>query len=305
MPKYNNNKMLFILCIILTTSITEGKKSTNSIDTNKENKNSLTIKANYNLAQATETEKFPRNKEIRVSNPKIMVTNALQTKQNQRKIGKISEHKIEMLTVEKLPRKTETKVNNPNLTVTNIWWTKQNQRRKEKLPSYEEEIFNEKNNKHKTNIMKDHKRRREDEEKMNAQIWEEARAWEKEEKTERIAAGGRKEIKKRLEAKGIITIDEKICLTIQKEKNKLKQRRFTGALKETKRELETIIEAKEEKEKELKNLKERHRTEKRALKKKISEYKEQLYKTQEERKQITGNKEELEKERDYYKDREI
>ena len=85
------------------------------------------------------SEKFPRNKKIRVSNPKIMVTNALQTKQNQRIIGKISEHKIEMLTAEKLPRKTETKVNKPNLTVTNTWWTKQNQRGKEKLPSYEKE----------------------------------------------------------------------------------------------------------------------------------------------------------------------
>ena len=48
--------------------------------------------------------------------------------------------------------------------------------------------------------MEDRKRRREDEEKINAQIWEEARTWEEEEKTERIAAGGRKEIKKRLEA---------------------------------------------------------------------------------------------------------
>ena len=45
--------------------------------------------------------------------------------------------------------------------------------------------------------------------------------------------------------------------------------------------------------------------EKRAFKKKISDYKEQLYKTQEERKQIIGNKEELKKERDFYKDREI
>ena len=139
---------------------------------------------------------------------------------------------------------------------------------------------------------------------MNAQIWEEVRAWEKEEKIERIAIGGRKEIKKRLKAKGIITTDEEIRITIQKEKNKLKQRRFTGALKETKRELELIIEAKGEKEEELKNLKKRHRVEKRALKKEISEYKEQLYRTQEEREQITGNKEELEKERNYYKDRE-
>ena len=100
-------------------------------------------------------------------------------------------------------------------------------------------------------------------------------------------------------------MDEEIHITIQKEKNKLKQRRFTKALKETKRELEIIIEAKGEKEEKLKNLKERHRMEKRALKREISEYKEQLYKTQEERKQITGNKEELEKERDYHKDREI
>ena len=234
-----------------------------------------------------------------------MVTNALQTKQNQRIIGKISKHKIETLIVEKLPRKTETKISNPNLTITNIWWTKQNQRRKEKLPSHEEEILNKKNNKYKTSIMEDHKRRREDEEKINMQIWEEARTWEKEEKIERIAAEGRKEIKKRLEAKGIITTDEEIRITIQKEKNKLKQRRFTGALKETKRELEIIIKANGEKEEELKNLKERHRTEKRALKRKISEYKEQLYKTQEERKQIMGNKEELEKEKDYHKDREI
>ena len=148
--------------------------------------------------------------------------------------------------------------------------------------------------------MEDRKRRREDEKKINTQIWEEVRTWEKEEKTERIAAGGRKEIKKRLEVKGIIATDEEIHITIQKEKNKLKQRRFTGALKETKRELEIIIEAKGEKEEELKNLKERHRTEKRALKKEISKYKEQLYKTQEERKQITKNKEELEKERDFY-----
>ena len=74
----------------------------------------------------------------------------------------------------------------------------------------------EKNNNCRTNIMKERKRRREEEEKMNAQIWEEAKAWEKEEKTERIAIGGRKEIKKRLEAKGIITMDEEICITIQK-----------------------------------------------------------------------------------------
>ena len=107
--------------------------------------------------------------------------------------------------------------------------------------------------------MEDHKKRREDEEKINVQIWEEVRTWEKEEKTERIAISGRKEIKKRLEAKGIITTNEEIHITIQKEKNKLKQRRFTGALKETKRELELIIEAKGEKEEELKNLKERHR----------------------------------------------
>ena len=113
---------------------------------------------------------------------------------------------------------------------------------------------------------------------MNAQIWEEARAWGKEEKTERIVISGRKEIKKRLKVKGIITMNKEIHITIQKEKNKLKQRRFTGALKETKRELE-LIEAKEEKEEELKNLKERHRIEKRALKKEISVYKEQLYKT--------------------------
>ena len=44
--------------------------------------------------------------------------------------------------------------------------------------------------------MEDCKKRREDEEKMYTQIWEVARAWEKEEKTERIAVGGRKEIKK-------------------------------------------------------------------------------------------------------------
>ena len=44
--------------------------------------------------------------------------------------------------------------------------------------------------------------------------------------------------------------------------------------------------------------------EKRVLKKEISDYKEQLYKTQEEREQITENKEELEKKRDFYKDRE-
>ena len=105
MPKYNNNKMLFILCIILTISITEEKKSTNSIDTNKENKNSLTIKVNYNPAQATKTEKFPRNKEIGVSNSKIMVTNALWTKQNQRKTEKISECKTEMLTAENFQEK--------------------------------------------------------------------------------------------------------------------------------------------------------------------------------------------------------
>ena len=100
--------------------------------------------------------------------------------------------------------------------------------------------------------MEEYKRKREEKEKMNTQIWEEVRAWEKDEKTERIVAGGRKEIKKRLEVKGIITTDEEIHITIQKEKNKLKQRRFTTALKETKRELELIMEAKGEKEKELK-----------------------------------------------------
>ena len=66
--------------------------------------------------------------------------------------------------------------------------------------------------------MEECKRRREEEEKMNTQIWEEARAWEKEEKTERIAISGRKEIKKRLEVKGIIITDEEIHITIQKEK---------------------------------------------------------------------------------------
>ena len=40
------------------------------------------------------------------------------------------------------------------------------------------------------------------------------KAWEKEEKIERIAARDRKEIKKRLKAKGIIIIDEEICITI-------------------------------------------------------------------------------------------
>ena len=227
----------------------EGKKNTNNIDTNKENKNSLTIKVNYNPAQATEAKKFPRNKEIRVSNSKIMVTNALWTKQNQRKVEKISKCKIETLTAEKLLGKIETKIGNSNLTVTNTLWTKQNQRRIEKLSRYKEETPKEKNNNCNTNIMEEHKRRREEEEKMNAQIWEEAKAWEKEEKTERIAIGDRKEIKKRLEAKGIIAIDEEIYITIQKEKNKLKQRRFTGALKETKRELELIIEAKGKKRK--------------------------------------------------------
>ena len=107
MPKYNNNKMFLIIYIILTTSIIEGKKNTSSIDTNKEKKKIFTIKTNNNPAQA---EKFPRNKEIRVSNPKITVTNALQTKQNQRKVEKISEYETETLTTEKLPRKIETKV---------------------------------------------------------------------------------------------------------------------------------------------------------------------------------------------------
>ena len=36
-------------------------------------KNSPTIKVNYNPAQAAKAKKFPRNKEIRVSNPKITV----------------------------------------------------------------------------------------------------------------------------------------------------------------------------------------------------------------------------------------
>ena len=44
--------------------------------------------------------------------------------------------------------------------------------------------------------MEEHKRRREEEEKINTQIWEEVRAWEKEEKTERIVTKDRKEIKK-------------------------------------------------------------------------------------------------------------
>ena len=54
--------------------------------------------------------------------------------------------------------------------VTNAWWTKQNQKGKEKLPSYKKETLNEKNNKYKTNTMEDHKRRRENEEKINTQI---------------------------------------------------------------------------------------------------------------------------------------
>ena len=54
-------------------------------------------------------------------------------------------------------------------------------------------------------------------------------------------------------------------------------------LKETKREPELIIEAKGKKEEKLRNLKKRYRMKKRALKKEISDYKEQLYKTQEER----------------------
>ena len=94
-------------CIILATNAGEGKKDTTSINTNKENKNNLTTKANYNPAQVTKAEKFPRNKEIEVSNPKIRVTNTLWTKQNQRKIEKIPECKTKMHTAEKLRRKIE------------------------------------------------------------------------------------------------------------------------------------------------------------------------------------------------------
>ena len=93
-PKYNNNKILLILCIILTTNVAEGKKDTTSIKTNKENKNNLIIKANHNPAQATKIEKFPRNKEIGVSNPKIMVTNAIDLKEQWYQLKKIKEEKI-------------------------------------------------------------------------------------------------------------------------------------------------------------------------------------------------------------------
>ena len=58
--KYNN-KTFLILCMILTINAAEGKKNTNNIDTNKENKNSLTIKVNYNPAQAAEAKKFPNS----------------------------------------------------------------------------------------------------------------------------------------------------------------------------------------------------------------------------------------------------
>ena len=50
--------------MILTISAVEGKKNINNIDTNKENKNSLTIKVNYNPAQAAEAKKFPRNNNL-------------------------------------------------------------------------------------------------------------------------------------------------------------------------------------------------------------------------------------------------
>ena len=73
-----------------------------------------------------------------------------------------------MLTAEKLQRKIETKVSNSNLTVTNALWTKQNQRRKEKLSRHKEEIPNERNNNCKTNIIEECKRKRKEEEKMNA-----------------------------------------------------------------------------------------------------------------------------------------
>ena len=95
-----------------------------------------------------------------------MVTNAPQTKQNQRKIEKISKYAIETPTAEKLPRKIETRVSNSNLTVINASWTTQNQRREKKLSKYKEE----RNNNYRANIMKEHKRKREEEEKMNAQI---------------------------------------------------------------------------------------------------------------------------------------
>ena len=95
--------------------------------------------------------------------------------------------------------------------------------------------------------MEEHKRKREEEKKISTQIWKKVRIWKREKETKKIASKGRREIKKRLKAKGIITFDEKIYIIIQREKNKLKQRKFTKALKETKKELKTIIEAKKKK----------------------------------------------------------
>ena len=63
---------------------------------------------NYNPTQVTGAEKFLRNSEIKVSNSNLMVTNTSQTKQNQRKKGKISKYEEETLTVKKFPRKIET-----------------------------------------------------------------------------------------------------------------------------------------------------------------------------------------------------
>ena len=88
--------------------------------------------------------------------------------------------------------------------------------------------------------------------------------------------GARKEIKTRLKSKGIKVTDEEIRKVIQKEKNKVKQRRYTGTLKESKRELEAIAMARDQKKEELTTLKEKFQTKKKELKEEIDHYQMQL-----------------------------
>ena len=71
-------------------------------------KNNPTIEANNNTTQTTKIEKFLRNKETRVSNPKLMVINAWWTKQNQRGKEKLPSYEKETLNKKNNKYKTNT-----------------------------------------------------------------------------------------------------------------------------------------------------------------------------------------------------
>ncbi len=150
--------------------------------------------------------------------------------------------------------------------------------------------------------MEEGKRKRED--TLKEQVWQEAHSWMEDKGVKRISTGARKEIRMRLESKGIKVTEEEIRKVIQKEKNKAKQRRYTGILKESKRELEAIAMARDQKKEELAILKERFQTEKKALKEEINHYQMQLRKANEEKAQAEEGKERVETERDHYKNSE-